>query len=44
MRMRMLQIGCLLVIGLLVGPSRVAARSPWEGPCVGKALPTVRPS
>lgn len=38
MVMRMLQISCLLVLGLLVRSSNVDAR--WEGPCTGKHCTT----
>ena len=34
MKMRMLQISCLLVLGLVASSASVDAR--WEGPCVGK--------
>jgi hypothetical protein len=37
MRIRMLQISCLLVLGLLTAStSQAGARSMWEGPCSGK--------
>jgi hypothetical protein len=38
MMMRMLQITCVLVLGLLASASRVDAR--WEGPCFGEHCTT----
>lgn len=36
MKMRMLQVSCLLVLGLAANSSEAAARSIWEGPCSGQ--------
>lgn len=36
MRMRIVQVSCLLVLGFLANSSPVGARSLWEGPCVGR--------